>query len=97
MRSLRQAGVGAHGQRLSGVALNELETGRDLTQVTTCWGSELQEWKSAPVVHAGPRVRPPYKGIAEAEDCRTSPAHAHIYVGVCGYMCACVWEEKGRG
>lgn len=33
----------------------------------------------------------------KAEDCRTSPAHAHIYVGVCSYMRACVWEEKGRG
>lgn len=53
-------------------------------------GTELQEWKSTRVVHAGPWVRPPYKGIVEAEDCRTSPAHAHVYVGVRSYMCACV-------
>lgn len=68
-----------------------------LVQVNTCWGAELQEWKSTRVVHAGPRVRPPYKGTVEAEDCHTGPAHAHIYVGVCSHMCACGWEGKGRG
>lgn len=60
------------------------------------WGG-LQEWKPTRVVHAGLWVRPPYKGIVEAEDCRTSPAHARFYVGVCSYMFACAWGEKEGG
>lgn len=48
------------------------------------------------MVHAGPWVQPPYKGIAEAEDCRTSPAHAHIYVGVLQlHACVRVRAEGG--
>lgn len=66
-----------------------------LAEGNTCRSAEHQEWKSTRVVHAGPWVLPPYKGIVEAEDWCTSPAHARIYVGVCSYMCACVWKDGG--
>lgn len=48
-----------------------------------CLSSELQEWKSTPVGHAGLWVIQPYKGIAEAEDSHTNPAHAHTSTWVC--------------
>lgn len=66
-----------------------------LAEGNVCLRSGLQEWKSTPVGHAGLWVIQPYKGIIEAEDRRTSPAHAHISL----FVCACVhlWWWGGGG
>lgn len=54
-----------------------------LVEGNICLRSELQEWKSTPVGHAGVWVIQPYKGIVEAEDHHTSLAHAHTSMWVC--------------
>lgn len=60
-----------------------------LAEGTICLRRELQEWKSTPVGHAGLWVIQPYKGIVEAADHHTGPAHAHTSMWVC------VWGGDG--
>jgi len=43
--------------------------------------------------HAGVWVIQPYKGIVEAEDHRTGPAHAHTSMWVCA--CVHLWCWRG--
>ena len=78
---------------MSGVGqLAGMRLGRDmiLAEGNICLRSELQEWKSTPVGHAGLRVRPPYKGIVEAED-RCTGLHMHTHLGGSVHL----WLQRG--